>query len=102
MTKLKINQSYNLFFNRYKIQRSATFTTRSAISNLLNSAPTNQDTNRSKSLKVPRTKTWCGPLDNTLLSLVGDKCSNSNLSNLNRDSVEAMPEEEFSNLDFQT
>ena len=53
------------------IPRSATFTTRSAISSILSSAP--------EKTRVSRTKTWSGPLDNTLLNLVGEKCSNLNL-----------------------
>jgi hypothetical protein len=29
------------------------------------------------SKKISRTKTWCGPLDNTMLTMVGDKSTSA-------------------------
>lgn len=63
------------------MHKSATFTNRCAISSLLKArAPSN------KGQKMTKTKTWCGPLDDTLLAIVGDKCSKLDLRYQDEDS----------------
>ena len=58
--------------------RSVTYSGRCALSSILSAAPNaggQAEKASKKRLKqqLPRTKTWCGPLDGTMLSLVGDK-----------------------------